>query len=335
MEENQINNKRNILKMSLLIVGLLVLIGGISYAAYTWTFNGTLTNNISTSSIELKFLESNTEIINITNALPMYDDEGIYEPSFDFAVTSNTTRNVNINYTLTISKLSLDTGYTALQDNQMKVYLTDYDNNQIVAPTLISDLNSYKLYTGIQTHNSSNETVQHKFKLRVWIDESLMDAAKNWTTSTKLQYKFKIGITSSEYNPTYVYRYGENTISIGDPSSNITGGTSSSSTLNKQFYLKHAIDNNTVAESYVCYTLNNNEYCLKGGDTTAYNDNKSILQNSFGSSNCNETNETTYWYYGCSSGSLGAYAYSFGDVDAYDGDSYCCVIGDGDSSCWR
>ena len=187
MEENQINNKRNILKMSLLIVGLLVLIGGISYAAYTWTFNGTLTNNISTSSIELKFLESNTEIINITNALPMYDDEGIYEPSFDFAVTSNTTRNVNINYTLTISKLSLDTGYTALQDNQMKVYLTDYDGNVLVQPTLISSLTNYQLYSSSHAHSTSNTIVQ-----------TLMTAAQSWTTSTKLQYKFKINISSSE-----------------------------------------------------------------------------------------------------------------------------------------
>ena len=198
MEENQINNKRNILKMSLLIVGLLVLIGGISYAAYTWTFNGTLTNNISTSSIELKFLESNTEIINITNALPMYDDEGIYEPSFDFAVTSNTTRNVNINYTLTISKLSLDTGYTALQDNQMKVYLTDYDGNVLVQPTLISSLTNYQLYYSSHAHSTSNTIVQSKLRLRVWIDQSLMTAAQSWTTSTKLQYKFKINISSSE-----------------------------------------------------------------------------------------------------------------------------------------
>ena len=162
MEETNIK-KKNILKMSLLIVGLLILIGGTSYAAYNWVFTGSLANTISTTGIELKFLESNTEIINITNALPMYDDEGINEPSFDFAVTSKTTRDVKIKYTLNIEKLSLDSGYTALNDNQIKVYLTDYDNNQIVAPTLISDLNNYKLYTGIHTHNSSNETVQHKF----------------------------------------------------------------------------------------------------------------------------------------------------------------------------
>jgi len=128
----------------------------------------------------------------------MYDDEGIYEPSFDFAVTSNTTRNVNINYTLTISKLSLDTGYTALQDNQMKVYLTDYDGNVLVQPTLISSLTNYQLYSSSHAHSASNTIVQSKFRLRVWIDQSLMTAAQSWTTSTKLQYKFKINILSSE-----------------------------------------------------------------------------------------------------------------------------------------
>lgn len=333
MKEIKLNNKKNVLRMCLLIVGLIVLITGTSLAAYNWVFTGGTANTISTTGIELKFLESNTEIINITNALPMYDDEGINEPSFDFAVTSKTTRDVKIKYTLNIEKLSLDSGYTALTDNQIKVYLTDYDNNQVVAPTLISNLNSYKLYTGIHTHNSTNETVQDKYKLRVWIDESLMDAAKNWTTSTKLQYKFKIGISSGEYNPTYTYRWATNSVNIGDPSSNVTGGTSNPSTLNKQFYLKHAIDNNTVAESYVCYTLNSTEYCLKGADTSAYSDNVSILQNSFGASNCNETNETYFSYYDCSSGSLSAGATSSGRVLADDVVSGCRVTGNGNSGC--
>ena len=343
--------KKNILRMSLLIVGLLVLIGGISYAAYNWVYTGGTANTISTTGIDLKFLESNTEIINITNALPMYDDEGMNEPSFDFVVTSTTTRDVKIKYTLNIEKLSLDSGYTALTDDEIKVYLTDYDNNPIVAPTLISNLTSYKLYTGTQTHNSSNETVQHKFKLRVWIDDSVMDAAQNWTTSTKLQYKFKIGISSNEYNPTYVYRWATNGVYIGDPSSNITGGTSNPSTLNKQFYLKHTIENNTVVESFACYVLNNNEYCLKGGDgEAAYADNVRVLQESFGASNCNGDIPTSNSInnqrdelepillmhipgYSCSSGSLSASANSNGRVVASVGVSDCGVSDDGYSGC--
>ena len=197
MEEKKINNKKYIIQMIVLIVGLALLIGGISYATFSWVFSGTLTNTITTTPVELKFLESNTEVISISNALPMSDAEGKLEDSFDFSVTSTTTRSSNINYTLTIQKLTLDTGYSALADNQMKVYLEDYSGTQLVAPTLISNLTSYQLYSGTHNHTST-ETVQSKFKLRVWIDESVSSAAQNWTTSTKLQYKFKINISSSE-----------------------------------------------------------------------------------------------------------------------------------------
>ena len=198
MEEKNFSKKKYIIQMIVLVVGLILVSAGISYAAYTWTFNGSLTNSISTESVELKFLESNTDIINITNALPMTDDEGKYEPSFDFSVTSTTKRNSNINYTLTIQKLSLDSGYTALADNKMKVYLEDYEGNVLVQPTLVSALTNYQLYSSSHAHSTSSQTVQSKFKLRVWIDESMSTAAQSWTSSTKLQYKFKINVTSNE-----------------------------------------------------------------------------------------------------------------------------------------
>ena len=197
--ESQLDNKKLIVRVALLIIMLLLLIMGTSLAVFTWQYNGTTANRISTVDISMDYLESNSEIINITNALPMSDEEGIYQnDTFDFAVNSNTTRNTTINYTLTIEKLTADTGYTLLNDSDIKVYLEDYEGNQLVAPTLISSLTNYVLYTGSHVHSSSAESAQTKFKLRAWIDESKTPAAQNWNTNTQIQYKFKINVSGTE-----------------------------------------------------------------------------------------------------------------------------------------
>ena len=43
-------------------------------------------------------------------------------------------------------------------------------------------------------------------------------------------------------------------------------------------YLKHIIQNGVLMESYSCFVVNNIEYCMKGGDPTAYSANVGILQ---------------------------------------------------------
>ena len=222
MVEKEMNNKENKKKLLLtisLVLILIIAVVGISYAAWNYVFNGTLTNTISTPEVSIELLESNDNIINITNALPMSDNQGKAQTQvFDFVVTSKTTRDMDIDYTINIEKLSVDSGYTTLSDNQIKVYLTDNNNTQKVAPTLISNLSNYKLYKGTHSHDSTHNKVQDKFKLRVWIDQDV--DASSWNASTKLQYKFKIGVNGEEKDPNaypeVVYRYSTNTVKIGD-----------------------------------------------------------------------------------------------------------------------
>ena len=254
---------KNKKKTTITIVGILVLViavVGTSYAIWNYVYNGTLKNTLETADISLEFLESNTNIITVENALPMGCTEGKQqEETFDFAVTSTTTRDTKINYTLTIEKLSVDTGYTALNDNQVALYLTNYDGTNELLPSnyncpvlnaipqessntvdkyknikpmllsntdtghisLISQLNNYQLYSGTHMHDSTHNKVQDKFKLRAWIAPDV--DASSWNSSTKLQYKFKIGVTSEEDTSRYVYRYGTNVISIGTTLNPVSG----------------------------------------------------------------------------------------------------------------
>ena len=82
-----------------------------------------------------------------------------------------------------------------LKDNQIKIYLEDYDGNVLIAPTKITGLgDNYILYNDINKHSKTNTKQTDKFKLRVWIDEDVETGS--WDENTKLEYKFKIGVKS-------------------------------------------------------------------------------------------------------------------------------------------
>ena len=140
-KEKELDTRKMIIKLALLVVMLILLITGTSLAAYTWVHTGSNPNTISAVDISMDLLESSNEVISITNALPMEDEDGIYQnDSFKFAVSTTTTANTTIGYTITIEKLTADTGYTLLNDSDIKVYLEDYEGNELVEPTLIRDL---------------------------------------------------------------------------------------------------------------------------------------------------------------------------------------------------
>ena len=194
MKKHTKEKKKKVIAILIIIV-LISLAIGISYSAWRYVFTGK-ENKITTGDVSIKFLESNTNVINLTNALPEDDNTGKKEKSFDFVVTTKATYKTALKYDLSIKKLSTDTGYTSLNNNQIKVYLTDSSNNVLVEPTLISSLNNNLLYSKTNKHSSTNTEVNDKYKLRVWIDKNV--DASSWTKDTKNQYKFKIGLKSEE-----------------------------------------------------------------------------------------------------------------------------------------
>ena len=393
MKKEKSNKKRKTIISLMLLLCICVI--GVSYAVYNYTFIGNK-NTLETADISLELIESNTNIVTIENALPISDNEGkTQEETFDFAVTSKTNRNVSIRYTLSIEKLTVDANYTSLGDNQVKLYLTDFNNNQLLGPTTISSLNKYRLYIGNHNHDSTHEIVKDKFKLRAWVDSYVN--ASDWNSSTKLQYKFKIGVTGEEDNTFAVYRYGANKVYTGTTLNSTTGTkwivkidgtenedlnttlieevgtyywdtyeectsvlssfgitageeiegntytcegkngtfggigsyTDNYTSLNKQFLLKHIINNNKVESSEVCFLLDNELNCIVGEDETSYENNKQLLLNAFGTSKC-----TVYSsYIKCTSSGLQARAYQIGSVDVYVSSSYCTVQNSGSSYC--
>lgn len=175
---------------------LLVLIVGVTYAAFNYSFLGGQ-SSITTGTVELKLLESNSEVISITNMFPMSDKEGInQEETFDFAVITKANYEISIGYDLYVEKLEVDTGYTSLNNSDIKIYLTDYNNNKLIDPVNIGDLSGNTFYTKVNEHTKTTTEITNKYKLRAWIDKDV--DASNWNENTKLEYKFKLGVSGGE-----------------------------------------------------------------------------------------------------------------------------------------
>ena len=88
-----------------------------------------------------------------------------------------------------------------LKDNQIKIYLEDYDGNVLIAPTKVSGLgDNYILYNDVNKHSKTNTKQTDKFKLRVWIDKDV--DASSWDENTNLEYKFKIGVKTAQVTDT-------------------------------------------------------------------------------------------------------------------------------------
>ncbi len=196
----------------ILIIFLITFVIGITIAIYNYTKTGNQ-NTITTGNVSLSFMES-TNVINITNALPMGDVEGkVLDKYFDFSVTTNLDSVYDVDtpvyYEIELEPLSVDSGYTQLSNNQIKVYLENKDTNKsVVEPLLIDDLgtstnneNNKMLYYTSHNHKSNIKSVTTNYRLRAWIDYEV--DASSWTSSTKNQYKFRININSHGYNVRY------------------------------------------------------------------------------------------------------------------------------------
>ena len=192
------NNKKQLILSIGLILVLVLMIVGISYAAFQFTGPGSKVNSITTGAITMKYTES-TNVINMTGALPTTDEtgkkrlnEGEY---FDFTVSSTIQGNANINWEIALELMPFKKMFDA---NFVKVYLTELDDagneTQVVEPTIFTNLdmdaNEYtgkparvkRTVEGIEDtieipiltlySTSANKSFSKKYRLRIWVDES-------------------------------------------------------------------------------------------------------------------------------------------------------------------
>ena len=207
-----VNKKELFIKLIPLFITLLSCIILVSYAYYKIKLEGQKTHFVSTDVISFTYKESEDKI-SITNMEPKSDTEGIKENYFEFNVASNLVKDMSINYEISILKTSTTNSF---EENDVKAYLTDGNDNALVNPILISNLGNSKkianakvIYNNSFMYNNSNEIQTHTYRLRVWLksDINMSKYTKVVETETgtnvsleQKTYKFKINVSTVEQN---------------------------------------------------------------------------------------------------------------------------------------
>ena len=178
------NKKRNIkiLLAVLVIIGIIMITLGVTYAVFNYTKLGTTSNVITTGTLKFSYTE-NTGVgrgISLSNALPVTDKKGkSYTESgqvFDFTITGTNTSSKAIPYEIT-ARLNKN---STLDKNVVKVYLTDItsDEKEVLEPTIYGDLLQTSIDVGENTEktlyqatvDSNTSNYEKKYRLRIWID---------------------------------------------------------------------------------------------------------------------------------------------------------------------
>lgn len=213
--------KEKILAGSLLLL-LICLFLGISYAAFKFTGSGTKVNTITTGSISMSFAESDN-IISIDKALPTTDNTGAKSIAngdyFEFSVITNITGNSYINYEISLDKIDEQ---STLENEYVKVYLTRLNSDgteSIIMPDIVNDIHGISNVPTYQEELDANSITG-----RPAGEMSLYKTTAS--TSGELITKYRLRIFVAEnYNPqgdggdlTFNARvnvYGKNEASIG------------------------------------------------------------------------------------------------------------------------
>ena len=185
---------------------LILMVIGVSYAAYKFSAAGTKENVISTGTISMSY--SQNSFIDLKHTYPKTDAYAIAtkedKSSMEFSVSMETSGTKQINYALAIT--NIEEGAT-LKSDKVKIYLEKegkvVNNFELNKGKTIDSfknkyveglIDSYAIYQDILT--TSNKT--HHYTLTAWIDESYILPIKNETTTTKQTneetYKFKVKV---------------------------------------------------------------------------------------------------------------------------------------------
>ena len=205
------NNKKQLLLSIGLVLVLVLMIIGISYAAFQFRGPGSKVNSITTGAITMKFTES-TNVINMTGSLPTTDKTGKVRLTegeyFDFTLEGTIKGSENINWEIAAEDVT--TGDKKIDSKYIKLYLTSLDDNdketEVMYPRTYYNDPSANTYTGRPsnmmslTKGTTSESFSTKYRLRMYVDESYNPQGDggNLTFSIKINAYGKTGSTMPE-----------------------------------------------------------------------------------------------------------------------------------------
>ena len=216
---------KNGLTIGVLII-MLIMVIGISYAAFQFKGPGSKLNTITTGAVSMSYEESENSI-NLINALPTTETTGKKRLNsgeyFDFTIKSSLRGNMDINYEIVAKE---EDGNT-FDSNNIYYYLTkvnsDGSETEVMAPRKYYAEKEENVYTGrpagvfsMFTGNlaEQGETII-TYRLRMWVDEAYNPQNDNGG----LTYKAKVNVYGAGSDnlalleDQYCYNYGFTTLS--------------------------------------------------------------------------------------------------------------------------
>lgn len=220
MKQKIIGNKSKI--QIIIMIILMILVIRASYAFYIYT-KDSYDIVYNTGKIRMDLGELNNGIT-LSDQLPLSNQEGInQDTSYNFSVSGYTNANKPIYYDIIAIQGNSISGKTRFNDDDIKLYLTDDEDNILYGPEI-----AYKLSTlGTNMYATSIEggsvlsPIVHNYKLKVWINGENILISRTTTSTTKNVYtpeeynshyfSIKIKITTSVNTPKYA---GQNIVDI-------------------------------------------------------------------------------------------------------------------------
>ena len=156
-------NKKQILVIALALV---LLLGG-TYAWLQLTLNGTKTTRIEAGTLALTLDESASEGINVEDAFPVTDQEGLATEAYTFSVEN--TGNITSEYTIYLDDEAISEEDVRMEDSIVKYSLTK--NGGEATTALVSTLTDRALTEDNLIEAGTTDT----YTLRLWIKDSAVN----------------------------------------------------------------------------------------------------------------------------------------------------------------
>ena len=156
--------KSNKVLILLILLSSVVLVGS-SYAWYTLSITSDKTHTLTAGTLSLELGEQDTTI-NLVNAVPQTDKEGLKNEAYTFTITNNGT--LSSNYAVYLDDVDLTTGNSRMSDSVIKYNLVR--NDVSLGTTYLNSLTNTNGSRSLVTGNiDPGATIT--FKLSMWITE--------------------------------------------------------------------------------------------------------------------------------------------------------------------
>ena len=187
MIEKLKENKKAIVILILLLITVCV---GISYALWTVTLSQQSENKIATSCLNIEILKESEEIV-LENAFPITDEEGMKTTPYTFTIRNTCDTFIDYEVSLAMSNA------TTLNSKYVAVVL-DYNEIKTLDTYESTTIDGYKEGRILQK-GSLSQGDEVTYNLRLWLDEEV--TTNDPVFNTKFQGKIHITATIGSYNP--------------------------------------------------------------------------------------------------------------------------------------